>query len=152
MQLRQEADSPSPVHRALAPRLGGCGRGLVATVVGAEPGPLPSGWPTTPDRSGTITPHVGLDCAAGSCARSESRRHSGTISSCPGMPRSALSCMAGWTAPGGWRRTSAGGATTGGADAPLPLYWVQGLGAADPKVVEKDWERLQVGGPKGAGG
>ena len=37
-------------------------------------------------------------------------------------------------------------------DAPPPLYRVQDMGAADPKAMEEDWERLQVGTPKGAVG
>ena len=36
------------------------------------------------------------------------------------------------------------------ADAPPPLYGVQGVGTADPGAAEKDWGRLQVGTSQGA--
>ena len=36
------------------------------------------------------------------------------------------------------------------ADAPPPLYRVQGVGAADSGAVEKDWGGLQLGTSQGA--
>ena len=36
------------------------------------------------------------------------------------------------------------------ADAPPPLYRVQGVDAADPGDVEEDWGGLQVGASQGA--
>ena len=37
-------------------------------------------------------------------------------------------------------------------DAPPSLHGVSSLGAADPRAVEGDWERLPLGAPEGAVG